>query len=84
MNICQIRGNLILLVTNKAIPSQVASHVQAEGVETRRQTPHSEVRGRYSPAYKPERDYESNSKMHNRLVPGSSPGGPTNNLECRM
>lgn len=32
---------------------------------------------RYSPAYKPERDHESDSEMHNRLVDGSIPSRPT-------
>lgn len=35
------------------------------------------VKPRYSPDHKLERGVERHSGMHNRLVPGSSPGGPT-------
>ena len=63
------------------IPSQVSrqSKLGDEGVETRRQIPRGILfaRKRYSPAYKPEKGHESDSEMHNRLVPGSSPGRPT-------
>jgi len=58
------------------IPSQ-APHC-GEGVETRRQT--SSNGRRYSPDYKLERGRENDSEMHNRLVPGSSPGGPTKEI----
>lgn len=66
--IAQIRGSLCKRVV---IPSQ-ASH--EEGVETVR----ASRKVRDSPDHEPERGGENRSGKHNPLVPGSTPGGPTN------
>ena len=72
MFICQIRGNLPLILR---VGNPEPSPLCRKGVETRRQIP--QKRKRDSPDFKPERGSESYGSMHNRLVPGSSPGTPT-------
>lgn len=75
MFICQIRGNL-LLFSEMAIPSQ-ALFSYKEGVETRWQTPSVKEDEGIVQTSNPKGVAKAMVVKHNRLVPGSIPGGPT-------